>query len=120
MNRRGFLKALSTAAVGVAVAAHVPAQWMPTLRLRNETALEYLRRAYNEHTRGKGAAGHPREIHVGWQLFEAAESEMLVVTREVYGHTVLFTTRDAPGTTLRFKGSTLRAVGQGWDIKAIL
>src|SRR3990167_3345360 len=107
MNRRGFLKAFTVAVVGVAVTSRVPAAWMPTKALRRESALEYLRRAYNAHTRGQ-IGNAPRYIDVGRELFEAAEDEMIACMR--------FTASDAEPTerTLFFKGAVLRERGRGW------
>lgn len=82
ITRRGFLKAFTTVVAGAAVATHIPVEWMPTQVLRTETALSYLRRAYNrwadEHHRA------PYLIMGGPRLFEAVEQEMMAIQRIVF------------------------------------
>ena len=112
MNRRAFLKALTTAVVGTAVALEVDPSWMPTATLQRETALTYLRRGFNEWVSAHRRA--PRFLDVGRELFEAAEGEMLACMR--------FCPGDADSLNgprmLMFKGARMHEVGRGWEIKA--
>lgn len=111
MNRRGFLKALTTAAVGAAVVAHVPVRWMPSGALRDETALAYLRRAYNDWRDATGL--DPKVIEIGSDLFDAAQGQMQANMR-FCDPTVPVVER-----SLKFKAATLRERGHGWQVKAI-
>lgn len=111
LSRRCFIKAVSAAAVAGAVAIKLPAPWLPTLALKRETALEYLRRSYNDFRNANGR--DPKVILVGQELFDAAESQMVANMRFVEfgesgdGHL---------SRSLKFKAAVLRISCSGWQV----
>ena len=125
-SRRTFVKTL----VATAVATQIPVAWLPTETLRRASALEYLRRAYNEWSlstfKAGGSLRSPRYIDVGRELYDAAAGEMIacerVISFDATESSVLplsLTALAQERPMLHFKAAKLREVGRGWGIKAI-
>lgn len=113
LTRRGFLGLLATGAVGACVATKLPTGWLPE-PVRRRAACEFLRREHNAWVaahRGEGLV-FPQRMTAGRELFEAYEGELLA--------NELFTAYDTDWRTnpsLRFKGTNLYSVGEGWRVE---
>lgn len=81
MNRRSFFKSFAKAAVGVAVATHVPVSWLPEKVVRTGY-LEILRAAFNKQFT---SFDDPiTTIYLGTKLFDAAKDELAELERFIY------------------------------------
>lgn len=131
ITRRGFIQGLAAAAV----AANIPPEWLPTAGLKGETALEYLRRAYNRESEAHGVS--PQIILVGRDLYDKVEGELAKLHRMVVwtppAYVCVYCRRPSPGSQcqgcgahqgvidgwrqgLMFKGTALRLSGKpGWS-----
>lgn len=114
-SRRGFFGLLATGAVGACVATRVPT-WVLPEPVRRRAACEFLRRAYNDHARGKGVDRMPREMYVGRELYEAYWGELLTHERFV----AVTYEPDVPGSEwLAFKCARVIPRGHGWLVHSI-
>lgn len=101
MNRRSFLTRLSTGLVGACAVTHLSISFLPA-KVRSTAALEYLRKIYNDYS--KGSAHAPRMIYASRGLYEAAKSELVTMQRE--RRQGYYTNARHP-ESLMFKGATL-------------
>jgi hypothetical protein len=120
MNRRDFLKRFGVGVAAAAALAQVPVavvQALDTAEAGKRLACEYMRRVYNEFSRGRGLAGLPRRMFVSPGLFEAYEGELMANERFVV---VGF---DDPGSprVLCFKGARVSADPsmRGWSARCV-
>jgi hypothetical protein len=82
VNRRAFLTRASVAVVGACVATKIPTAWLPA-PVKRYAATEFLTRAYNAATKGRGWRWCPSDIYVGDDLFYAFLGEHIARTRNV-------------------------------------
>lgn len=107
MTRRDFIKRLAKGTLATAALLHVPYSTIinlvpeRSLGLKEEIALQALRRAFNNYCQATGKV--PERILAGGKLFDQVESEMESIQQTKYGYPFLF----GGGDYLYFKGVRL-------------
>ena len=78
MNRRGFLKLLTSAAITAAVITHVPTSWIPE-EAHSKAAIEFLTRIWRKNS--TNSSNYPRRIWVSQAVYNMYGSELTPVQR---------------------------------------
>lgn len=114
MNRREFVKRFGIGLSAACALASIPVsavEALTTVEGAKRIACEYLRKVYNEHSRG-APMNHPRRMEAGRELYEAFEGELVANER--------FCSGDDPYLTgLMFKGARVECVGAGWTARVV-
>ncbi len=116
MNRRTFLQRFGIGVSAALALAALPAsaiQALTTEQAAKRCAIEYLRKAYTDHVRGKSVSQHPRAFYVSQGLYDAYEGEIVANQRAMESARWEHTRQG-----LMFKGSKVEAKAElrGWDV----